>query len=476
MPGIVPKNISTRQSGQISSGTQRIGNTKSSGSSTRMVSHCKSNSDNQSNCINTVLNLEKPKPQIVENIQNIQNIPENDLFNRKSFYQYFHIIDGTPWTGIGPPPPYEYSLIDTPILNMLNQAANRWARYIKHSDNAIYYIRAVHDPNWNGIELKNFLLKSIFPSSDARIAQVTTFFAPTFTAMVTGFELFCETKKFLLLGLSEMLTVLTHELGHALGTSGRLISRDTQFKEILPLVKLDGSIQSNPRVLKAYRYETTLVNGNAQIEAIPVFQKHVGAYIGYGGIGTKQETPFPLDQEIDQEIVQKTIKSDKLMMAEGPVIPTGLTVAHLREETLYTKNWNDPDIPNTDKYYYLGFANEIMNGEYSFSINGTFRYYISMVSIGRLLDLRSETSNGTIYTYDEISADDCEILEVGVSQKNRLLVFKGIILSSLIPDNNKSIKDFDNLFCNDCSDENQKDIKNDIFFTCTDCCNSLNDV
>jgi hypothetical protein len=64
-----------------------LGTTRGKGSSTRMLSHCKSNSENSSDCINTVLNLEKPKPQIVENIQNnqnIQNIPENDLFNRKS--------------------------------------------------------------------------------------------------------------------------------------------------------------------------------------------------------------------------------------------------------------------------------------------------------------------------------------------------------------------------------------------------------
>jgi hypothetical protein len=451
-----------RQSGTITTGTLSVG-AKGMSSASRMVSQCKS-TGTSTDCVNTVLNGPKPKPQIVEDIQNIQNIPENDLFNRKSFYRYFSKYDGKPWVGMGPPDPYEYALIDPVIINLLNQAANRWAMFIKVSDNAKYFIRAVQDPNWNGIELKGFLVTTLL--APYVFAECETYTVPPFTALVTGFDITINKTKFGNLGLNGKLTVLTHEFGHGLGISKSINSRDTNFRQILPLAEPNNSIQSAPVVLKAYRNERTIVNGNPEIEQIPIFPLHVGAYAGYGGIGTKQEAPFPLDQAIDQEIV----KSNKLLfVAEGPVIPVGLGVGHFTEKTLYTTNWDDPNVLNTDKYYYLGLANEIMNGNLNVNANTGFRHYISMVSIGFLSDLRSETSNGTIYTYDEISSGNSEVLDVGVSQTNRLLVFTGVIISNLNSGDEKNIKDFDDLFCKDCTDENEKDINNDLIFTCTHC-------
>jgi hypothetical protein len=69
-----------RQSGVITGGTSVVGS-KGRGSSTRMVSHCKSIGTSH-DCVAAVLNAVKPKS--IETF--VEIIPKNDLFNRKSFY------------------------------------------------------------------------------------------------------------------------------------------------------------------------------------------------------------------------------------------------------------------------------------------------------------------------------------------------------------------------------------------------------
>jgi hypothetical protein len=471
MPGIVPKNISTRQGGKVTSGTQKIGNPKSGGSASRMVSHCKS-TGTSTDCVNTVLNAMKPiKPNIQENFQ--ENISENDLFNRQSFNQYFNIDTGDRWNGIGLPDPFKYKRIDNKYLIPLHQAANRWARFLKVNDNATYFIRAVQDNNWNGIELTNFVISDAFSASNSMIAGCNSIQIPN-TAIITGFELIVNLKKFNnpSLEIIDLVTVFTHEIGHGLGIASRLISINTEGEVILPLDTRNHDIQYHPTVLRNVRFKVKTVDGELKITEIPVFPIHVQEYINYGGWGTKRDAPWPIKKGIDQE----TVKSDKFAMVGSLYIPTEFDdIAHLLGMTIYTNNYDEPDInPGDDlrKYYYLGFLNEIMMPGFNYSINSAYRYYISRVSIGRLLDLRSETSNGTIYMYEEITEGASEVLSAQISPLYKRLYFSGVILPNFkntnsFNDNQKGMLNNDNLFCKDCLDDNTKDIKNeDCFYTC----------
>ena len=152
-----------RQSGTITGGTLTVGSSKSRGSASRMVSHCRSTGAS-TDCVATILNVVKPIPKIVENTQeSVLIIPKNDLFNRQSFYQYFNRLDGKAYTGTENSPPFPYAQLPSRYIEALNSAANRWARFLKVSDNAITYMKQVEDPvkyaNWDGIELKEFKFK-----------------------------------------------------------------------------------------------------------------------------------------------------------------------------------------------------------------------------------------------------------------------------------------------------------------------------
>jgi hypothetical protein len=68
---------------------------------------------------------------------------------------------------------------------------------------------------------------------------------------------------------------------------------------------------------------------------------------------------------------------------------------------------------------------------FSSRVNAADRYYISKVSIARLLDLRSEIGGETIYTYNEISQGTSEVLSHGITTQRHLLYFTGVILSNL---------------------------------------------
>jgi hypothetical protein len=446
-----------RQSGAITGGTLTVGNTKSRGSTARMVSHCKSNSENPSDCVNTVLNSVKPIPKIVE--ESVLIIPKNDLFNRKSFYQYFSRTDGTAYTGTENPPPFPYAQLSSRNLQALNSAANRWARFLKVSDNTITYMKQVEDPvkyaKWDGIELKEFL--QIYNTNEKKgtvdenntYASAGSYIIPP-TSVITGFYMEVVVDNVIELNTTDLSSVFTHELGHALGFSNIVIENE-KGEEILPLSKIDSRIIPNPRVLQDVRLKLN------KIEYI--WNQHISAYYDYGGFGT------PGDKDIISKN-DKDISNTKAIAIRYREIPAAINykdrtdIGHLSIDPLYTINYYAPPTDPPDlRYHYLGFYNEIMVPTFSPSIS---RYYISKVSLGRLLDLRTDIGDQTFYTYEEINVGASEVLWWRRSADDQL-VFSGLIF-----------RDMEKEFKTD--GDNQKPSFNNRVINCSCCSRVRNDV
>jgi hypothetical protein len=130
-------------------------------------------------------------------------------------------------------------------------------------------------------------------------------------------------------------------------------------------------------------------------------------------------------------------------------------IGHLSIEPLYTLNYyapptNPPDV----RYHYLGFYNEIMVPTLSPT---TKKYFISKVSLGRLLDLRTEIGDTVFYNYEEINPGASEVYRWRRSKDDQI-VFSGltdtIIEKEFKTDNNNQKSSFNNhpvINCSCCS-------------------------
>ena len=448
-----------RQSGKITSETINIGSTKSRGSASRMVSHCRSTGTSH-DCVNAVLNTVKPNPQIV---QNVVIIPKNDLFNRQSFYQYFNRLNGKAYTGTENPPPFPYAQLSPRYLEALNIAANRWARFLKVTDNAITYMKQVVDPvkyaNWDGIELKEFL--QIFNTNEKKgteeenntYASAGSFRIPP-TAVITGFYMEVVVDNEVELNRTDLSTVFTHELGHALGFS-KIVIQNSNGAEILPLSSIETNIIPNPTMLNDAK---GLYGGQGQALQI-IWPTHVDAYYDYGGWGRRG----------DKDIISKNDEDNSknvISITTRRKIPTAQhDIGHLRVEPLYTLGYYAPPAvyPNTEpiRHHYLGFYNEIMVPSFSPAIS---RYYISKVSLGRLLDLRTDIGDQSFYTYEEINEGASEVYGWQRSDDDQL-VFWGLIYTT---------RGMEKEFKTD--GDNQKSSFNNRIINCSCCSRVIDDI
>jgi hypothetical protein len=252
------------------------------------------------------------------------------------------------------------------------------------------------------------------------------------------------------LNTTDLSSVFTHELGHALGFSNIVIENE-KGEEILPLSKIDSRIIPNPRVLQDVRLKLN------KIEYI--WNQHISAYYDYGGFGT------PGDKDIISKN-DKDISNTKAIAIRYREIPAAINykdrtdIGHLSIDPLYTINYYAPPTDPPDlRYHYLGFYNEIMVPTFSPSIS---RYYISKVSLGRLLDLRTDIGDQTFYTYEEINVGASEVLWWRRSADDQL-VFSGLIF-----------RDMEKEFKTD--GDNQKPSFNNRVINCSCCSRVRNDV
>jgi hypothetical protein len=445
-----------RQGGKITNGTFVVGSTKSRGSSTRMVSHCKSNSENSSDCVNTVLHVAKQNPQIIENGKN--QVRNNDLFNRDTFSRYFNLYgEGEIWTpefGRPIPTPEKY------IIG-LNNAADRWGKFLKVSDNATYFIRTnsiYSKPEWNGIELTGLKIDTDAKETDKWLAKIHTLNSvgntDVNTGIITGFTLQLNTAKIEALGYddTDIANILTHELGHALGICGPIYKsiNVAQNREIQPLIIKKTEIETEPYVFRPWidnAFDDRILEDYERI-----FYNLIWEYVNYDGVVFKNKSLNTNEKSINKVAV--AISPYFMPLSVGRDGSTD--GAHWRTDTLYTKNYYDNNEDFTlSKYYCAGIVNDIMAPSY----DPFMEYFISRLSIGRLTDLRNETDVGTIYNYTELNMGASE--DTGNTKTDsKCIMFTGPTKSI---NNEKNMK-------------NGKNIKNANVIVCDCCPIIINDV
>ena len=434
-----------RQGGKITNGTFVVGSTKSRGSSTRMVSHCKSNSENSSDCVNTVLHVAKP---IIENVQaNVEKkVRNNDLFNRETFSRYFNLYgEGEIWT------PEFGNPITTPekYIIGLNNASDRWSKFLKVSNNAEYFIRTnsiYSKPDWNGIELTGLKIDTDAKVTDSWLAKVymlnTVGNTDLHTGIIIGFTLHLNTAKIEAFGYddNDIANFLTHELGHALGIVGEPYKsfNVAQNREIQPLFIKYTDIETEPFVFRPH-IETAFDDQTLE-DSERIFNDLIWEYINYDGIVFKNK-----DLNINNKSLNKlTIRINPYVMPIRNKNDVTTDAGHWPTNTLYTKNYYDP-IPNRTQCYYAGIENDIMAPVY----DDSKEYFISRLSIARLLDLRNETDVGTIYSYTELNPGTSE--DTGhVKTAGNVIRFTGPTKSIKNMKNGKNIKNANVIVCDCC--------------------------
>jgi hypothetical protein len=381
MPGIVPKNISTRQSGAITGGTMRVGNSKGMGSANRMVSHCKS-SGTSSDCVATVLNAVKPNPPKTEESFN----PDaNMLFDISTFSRRFDLDgSGNFYDGDELGPDYlGHRKIDEKYITALTNAANRWNTYIRYTPqmNSLIYNRVKKEINgkiWKGLELYTCRYK------DAGTDTLASAAAYTFNGTSMNFMFILTINNIAIqnYNMNTLTDLFTHELGHVLGMPCWTVL-DGTGEEVLPLSEFDNNLNT-----KCYIGNLTGITPvPGEFIKFPVFPNAIKAFNKYGAF--------------------KVISKVKLLSANN-IIP--LHNKHSNPISNY-KHWSDEaiiDSTSSQDYHfiYCGLPNEILNPYVSEFV----RSIISLITIKLLTDIYTLSGETKVYNYTEINPDASEVI------------------------------------------------------------------
>jgi len=388
-----------RQSGKITNGTQFVGS-KGRGSVSRMVTHCKSNSENPSDCVNSVLNLEKPKPKVEPKVEQAFNSNANILFDISSFSKLFD-LDGSGNS-------YEndegvdvigyYRKIDVKYIEALTNAANRWNTYIRYSSqmNQLMYntVKGYSGAVWKGIELDNCQYKittDMLASAAAYTFEGTTinyrFLLRINTTAIQNYD------------MNTLTDLFTHEFGHVLGMPcWRVI--DGTGEEVLPLSDFVDGVNS-----KCYIGNLTGLTGlsadQGEFFTFPVFPKALVAYNTYGAFKVISQKPLFLNN----------------------IIP--LNNNHTNSKQNY-KHWSDEaiiDSTSSPDYHFIyhGLPNEILNPY----ISEFDRSIISLITIKELTDIYTLSGDTKVYNYTEINPDASEVTGKTIDTDNYTVTFIG---------------------------------------------------
>jgi hypothetical protein len=380
MPGIVPKNISTRQSGAITGGTMRVGNSKSSGSANRMVSHCKS-TGTSTDCVATVLNSVKPTPKTEESFNPNANI----LFDISTFSRRFDLDgSGNFYDGDGLGPDYlGHRKIDENYITALTNAANRWNTYIRYTPqmNNLIYNRVKKEINgkiWKGLELYTCRYKDVGTDTLASAA------AYTFNGTSMNFMFILTINNIVIqnYNMNTLTDLFTHELGHVLGMPCWTVL-DGTGEEVLPLSSFVTRLNT-----KCYFGNLTGITPvPGEFLKFPVFPNAIKAFNKYGAF--------------------KVISKEKLLSANN-TIP--LHNKHSNPTSNY-KHWSDEAIIDSTSspdyhFIYCGLPNEILNPYVSEFV----RTIISLITIKLLTDIYTLSGETKVYNYTEINPDASEVI------------------------------------------------------------------
>jgi hypothetical protein len=339
-----------------------LGTTRGKGSSTRILYHCKSNSENPSDCINQFVSATPPP-----------SISNNSLFDISSFNGLFD-INGSGVRPIIKPPGPEYQSLPSSLIQALNVGANRWGKFLDFTSEMKNLIRSFSNQigytgslsQWKGLYLISCEFMD-FSDVDTLATCGPVIIDNTATTMNYGFTL--QVKKTLFNNGNLTITqdylnnIITHELGHALGMPVPYSGLNGEsVEELLPNVYQEAlnNYETNPPAYGVQYFP----------RAVETFKNMKGYVIGPSS-------------------------KNKLMVSANSYIPLTnepSNMAHLRPNTIYKLK----DGGGLDKNsFYRGFFNEIMIPY----IDGTKPLYISQISIDILRDIYTSWNDNIIHNY-----------------------------------------------------------------------------
>jgi hypothetical protein len=379
-----------RQSGVITGGTFTVGG-KGRGSSNRMVSHCRSNSENPSECSNQIINIAAAAPPPKEKPKEAPK-EEDILFNLSSFDKL--------------PIPNKYK-------SALFLAANRWNTFIKFNMDTVRFIRSKKTvdrdyKNWNGIELTGF---SLF-TNPTYIAQTEAIYFAlsslnvSFTLKVDDAQMINKKYK-----QDDINDVMTHELGHALGF--------TYMKTTVNSEANKAELLLNTRTLQAFKINSRDYSENPQ--------HPIGLIKDY----------FPYTVQFFDDIGGTCNNENKKVTGTNlPLDDNKAGGLHFASKTYSSVEL----VPNTfiSKYYKRGLSNEIMSPSH---IQGQ-KYYISPLSICFLLELYTNYDGKNYYNYTQKNSQlGSEVKNYTITRPGLHITFNSTINPIIIKNGDKSIDD-----------------------------------
>jgi hypothetical protein len=433
MPGIVPKNISTRQSGQITSGTQKVGNPKSSGSIKRIEKTCPE-------CIDVLF-----KPPVLKPLFDEYDKPFK-LFDIESFDKIDNAVERMNTNEPG------WNPNNNDYKSAIIYAANRWSKLITlHSPTVFFFRKLMKDGGWKGIYLANIIFQSN-TTDDPSIARCDPLpHVYEQSSFVKGFNLYINLTKMNNYYQTSAGNILTHELGHALGmplwsvykngttSSGVMnlpivrITQDYPFWHCLSYISIpDGSPYGSYRI------------GHYSA---------VQAYNLYGGtdIGELQKT---LETNKLGEFESNEKSSEKFSFVRNDKLPLVFNMDHFTRTPIYVTI-----SIFTDDIVFRGLHNEIMTPYYEQNT----QYFITNISIGYLLDMGTWYDDVFYHNYEKVIGGGSQYDGSEVTSKptnvNDVLHFSGVAPEHTTKSNDKSIYNIEpetELVCNCCNLNNNK--------------------
>jgi len=347
-----------------------LGATRGKGSSTRMLNHCKSNSENPSDCVNQVLTNTIPTKVNSPSVTGI-------LFDKSTFYNLFDIEGSGRQPLLKPVDTNKYKKLPEPIITALIVGADRWANFLSFEPSMVNLIRSFSSQlvggslkNWKGIMLGCFTIKEPEPPiivDDTPPPPVLAdcdaeYIDGLQTTMNYSFTLNINKNWFDYDNLQQVSqeylnNVITHELGHALGMPAfkSTVNGEPDSQELLPNI-----------------YKGALANYDSNTDAYSkgYFPKALITFNTIGGWVNKSHA-----HTLPNELI--------------PLTNNGY---HFRPNTLY--KLDDNGSTNFD-IFYRGFFNEIMNPY----IEDYKQYYISQISINILRDLYTSWKGRKYFNY-----------------------------------------------------------------------------
>lgn len=304
---------------------------------------------------------------ITDNSNNLDNT--NTLFNISTFDKNFMINgngwpEGSPESGNPIGPGYFFPLPDK-LKNALINAVNRWSRFLKFQKNTIDYIK-IDKPNWKGIELLKCRYLTEFESGSASCEQVLY----ENTTLNHGFYLSIKKPVLDNLNITQLSTIITHELGHVLGMPcfPSYTDGNKSNTQLLPLVETETYLGKEATYYTSDIFPDTIIAYAKYTKHTPIFSRF---------LGSNPIRRIPLER--DGDVITKN--------------------AHWEDTTFY-------DASGT---LYRGFKNELMVGTWNSGIDSSSKYLISSVTIGTLLTLYTNFDYTEYYNYEEINPGSSEV-------------------------------------------------------------------